>query len=111
MSSIRQQKVGSLIQRELSTMFTRGFHELFEKSLVTITVVRMSPDLSIAKVYLSILGKNGEKVLENMNTNVGEIRFTLGNRIRNDLRKVPELHFYLDDSLDYADKIEQLLNN
>jgi ribosome-binding factor A len=111
MASIRQQKVGSLIQRELSTILTRNFQELFEKCLVTITVVRMTSDLSIARVYLSILGKNKDKVVDNMINKSSEIRFNLGKNIRNEMRKIPELQFYLDDSLDYAENIDKLLNN
>lgn len=80
--------------------------------MVTVTVVRISPDLSIAKVYLSIFpAKEAGEVLKTITGKAGMIRSEMGNRLRNQLRHIPEFHFFLDDSLDYIDRIDNLLNN
>ena len=75
------------------------------------TTVRISPDLKVAKVYLSIFqaGKS-DNMLEEVRSHQGNIRRILGNEVKNQLRYIPELHFYLDDSLDYAEEIDSLLN-
>ncbi len=78
--------------------------------LVSVTRVRVSPDLSICTAYLSIFpSEKSEELIENINTNEKQIRFELGRRVRNQLRIIPELRFYLDDSLDYIDHIDELL--
>ena len=78
--------------------------------LVSVTRVRVSPDLSICTAYLSIFpSEKSEQLIENINTNEKQIRFELGRRVRNQLRIIPELRFYLDDSLDYIDHIDELL--
>ena len=78
--------------------------------LVSVTRVRVSPDLSICTAYLSIFpSEKSEELIENINTNEKQIRFELGRRVRNQLRIIPELRFYLDDSLDYIDHIDALL--
>ncbi len=83
---------------------------LFEKSLPTVTVVRVTPDLSIAKIYISVFAsKEPSKIIENFKTNQKEIRLRLGQIIRHQVRKIPELHFYLDDSAEKAQRIDQLL--
>ena len=82
-----------------------------EAKMVTVTVVRISPDLSIAKVYLSIFpGENATDALQEISERAGLIRSEMGNRLRNQLRHIPSFHFYLDDSLDYIDRIDDLLN-
>ena len=109
MESTRQKKVSAMIQREMSIILQRKSSEFLNK-LISVTVVRITPDLSTAKIYLSIFpeDKDGETFnLINENTNV--LRFELGNRIKNQIRKIPEIMFYIDDSLDYADKIDELL--
>lgn len=78
--------------------------------LISVSVVRVSPDLSVARAYLSIFpsGKS-EEMLENIRTNTKAIRFDLGQRIRKQVRKIPELSFFIDDSLDYIENIDNLL--
>ncbi len=80
--------------------------------MITATIVRISPDLGVAKVYLSIWGvKNSEELLEKIKTNAWEVRKEIGNKIRHQMRVVPEFHFYIDDSLDYAENIDKLLKD
>jgi len=110
MASLRQNKVSRLIQRELSEIFQLESRRLFNGKMITVTVVRLSGDLGLAKVYLSIFPvKEDEDALKAVNDQKSRIRFELGNRIRNQLRRIPELMFYLDDSIDYADNIDKLL--
>jgi ribosome-binding factor A len=79
--------------------------------LVSVSVVRVSPDLGIAKVYLSVFpSARAQEILNNVNENASQIRYELGNLERHQLRIIPELKFFLDDSLDYIDNIDRLLN-
>lgn len=79
-------------------------------TLVSVSVVRISPDLSYAKAYLSIFpSERGEEIVKNINDNMKAIRFELGKRLRFQLRIIPELKFFVDDSLDYAAHIDELL--
>ena len=110
--SKRQIQVGGLIKEELSKVILLKFSGLVPGRLLTITNVRMSPDLGVAKVYLSIFpSTEGDKIIKEINKNVSKIRFELGNLIKNDVRRIPELVFYLDDSLDYIEKIENALKS
>jgi ribosome-binding factor A len=110
MNSTRQNKVARLLQKELSELFQREARNLFGGALITVTIVRISPDLSEAKIYLSIFGvKNTEEILKLVKTNYKIIRSKLGEKVKNQLRIVPNLSFFIDDSLDYAEKIDQLL--
>lgn len=100
-----------MIQKELSQLFleetrkTRGV-------IISVTHVRVSPDLSVAHVYLSIFPpEKAEELLKNIMENVKSIRYDLGTRIGKQLRIVPDLVFHLDDSLDYIEKIDKLLKN
>ena len=78
--------------------------------LVSVTRVRISPDLSICTAYLSIFpSEKAEEILNNITRNEKSIRFELGQRVRNQLRIIPELRFFIDDSLDYIDHIDELL--
>ncbi len=79
--------------------------------MITVTKVYVTADLSIARVYLSIFGKDAQKVLQQVELKGKEIRKQLGYRVKNQLRQVPELRFFVDDSLDYIDKIDKLLND
>ncbi len=109
--SLRQNKYSRLIQKELSGIFLTEGKTLFPGAMVTVTVVRMSPDLSVAKVYLSIY-TTGEKetFLTNVKTHSKHIRHLLGKRIRHQVKRIPELIFENDDSLDYFDNINKLLH-
>jgi len=110
MSSIRQNKVARLLQKEISGIFHLNAANWFPKTMVTVTVVRVAPDLSFAKVYLSVFGEMEPKeCVDLMRAHAKMVRGELGKRVRNQLRITPELAFYVDDSLDYAEEIDELL--
>jgi ribosome-binding factor A len=110
METTRQQKVARQIQKDLSEIFMTATRDITQKKMVTVTVVRMSPDLSVAKVYLSLFPSgDAAKFLDNLQHHVKNIRLALGKKIRHQLRIVPELAFFIDDSLDYAEHIDELL--
>ena len=78
--------------------------------MVSVTRVKISPDLSVCTAYLSVFpSEKGEEILNNVNANAKTIRYDLGQRIRNQVRIIPELRFFIDDSLDYIDRIDELL--
>lgn len=110
MEGTRLQKIERLLQKELGDIFqkqTQAMHGV----LVSVSVVRVSPDLSVAKAYLSIFpSAKGEKLLKAIRANTKAIRYDLGQRVRLQLRKIPELSFFIDDSLDYIEHIDSLLN-
>lgn len=108
--SVRQQKYGRLIQKELSDIFLREKRSVLDNAFITIAEVKMSPDLSVAKVFLSMtLAKNKNVVLASINSHKSEIRKALGDRIRNQARIVPELVFIIDEVEENAQRIEDLL--
>ena len=109
--STRQRQFSSLIQKELSEIFQREARWMFDSSVfVTITDVRMSADLGVAKVYLSfMLSQNKKELMELIQLKKSEIRRLLGNRIGKVVRSIPELIFFLDESADYASRIEGIL--
>ena len=79
-------------------------------TLVSVSAVRISPDMSIARVYLSVFpSEKAEEMVKNINNNMKSIRYELGTRVRHQLRIIPELKFFVDDSLDYAERIDELL--
>lgn len=109
MESKRQQKVARQIQKDLSDIFQKEGRTWFDNAFITVTVVRMSPDLGVARVYLSFLiSKNKGLLLEQIQDRSKSIRQLLGQRIRHQLRIVPEIHFYLDDTAEYAAKMDTL---
>ena len=109
MESTRQAKIARLIQKELSEIFrqqTAKTHGV----LISVSAVRVSPDLSIARAYLSVFpSEKGNEMIESINANARTIRYELAQKVRFQLRKTPELSFYLDDSLDYIENIDHLL--
>jgi ribosome-binding factor A len=109
METTRQNKINRLLQKELSDVFlqqAKGMHGV----LVSVSQVRVSPDLSVARAYLSIFPSDkGEELIKNIQANTKTIRHDVAARVRFQLRKMPELTFFLDDSLDYAENIEALL--
>ena len=110
MPSVRQKKASRLIQKELSLLFQKEAASLFKGAMVSVTVVRISPDLKVAKAYLSFFGvKDNQEMIDHINRIQGDIRRRIGNTLRNQLKNIPELHFFHDDSLDYAEKIDELL--
>jgi ribosome-binding factor A len=111
MESKRQQKFARLIQKDLSEIFQRDAKSMFNGAFITVTEVKVSPDLSIAKVYLSfLLAKNKNTLLEEIKEKGKAIRQILAAKIKNQARIIPELHFYPDESLEYAAKIDNLLS-
>ena len=110
MDSTRQQKYSKLIQKEIGDIFQKNGYNYFGKAFVTVTNAKVSPDLGIAKLYISIFGvPDSKKTLKEIDTHNKEIRKELGHRIRHQARIIPELKFFLDESLDYVEKIEKLL--
>ena len=109
MQETRQNRISRLLQTELSLIFqsqTRMMHGV----MVSVTRVKISPDLSVCTAYLSIFPSDkGEELLTNIQTNEKTIRYELGTRVRNQLRIIPELRFFIDDSLDYIEHIDELL--
>lgn len=109
METTRQNKIARLIQKELSEIFLLQTKSM-PGVLVSASIVRISPDMSYARVYLSVFPSDrSEEIVKNINANMKSIRFELGNRVRHQLRIIPELKFFVDDSLDYAEKIDELL--
>ena len=111
METTRQQKISRMLQKELGEIFLLYAREL-QGTLITVTSVRISPDLGIARTHLSIFPSDkAAAVLAQVNADTKAIRFDLGKRVRNQLRIVPELFFHNDDSLDYLENIDNLLVN
>lgn len=109
MESTRQQKIGRLLQKDLSDIFLQYARE-YQGTLITVTRVNVSSDLSIAHVNLSVFPSNkGEEILKGVKENAKSIRFELGNRVRHQLRIIPDLIFHIDDTLDYLERIDELL--
>jgi ribosome-binding factor A len=112
MESKRQQKVGRQIQKDLGDIFQREARHLLNGTFITVTAVRMTPDLGIARAYLSFLPDKNKKVLfETIQESTRFIRQKLAERVRHQLRIVPELQFYLDDTAEYAAKMDALFAN
>lgn len=109
MQENRQNRIARLLQKELALIFqsqTRMTHGV----MVSVTRARVSPDLSICTAYLSIFpSEKSEEILSNIKANEKSIRYELGTKVRNQLRIIPELRFFLDDSLDYLEHIDELL--
>ena len=109
MQETRQNRISRLLQKELSLIFqsqTRAMRGV----MVSVTREKISPDLSICTAYLSVFpSEKGDEILKNINANEKSIRYDLGTRVRNQLRIIPELRFFIDDSLDYIEHIDELL--
>ena len=109
MQETRQNKIARLLQKELSVIFqeqTRSMHGV----MISVTRTKISPDLSICTAYLSIFpSERAQKLLGNIEKNNQQLRYALGQRVRYQLRIVPELRFFIDDSLDYIERIDELL--
>ena len=110
MESTRQHKVARLVQKELADFFQKESRNLFQGKLVSVTSVRISRDLSVARAYLSIFpSEKGTELLGEIRLLLPKIRFELGKKVGKQLRIVPELEFFMDDSLDYLENIDNLL--
>lgn len=109
MQETRQNRISRLLQKELASIFQTQTR-MMRGVLVSVTRVKVSPDLSICTAYLSIFpSEKGDELLKNINANEKTIRYELGQRVHNQLRIIPELRFFIDDSLDYLERIDELL--
>ena len=109
MDTTRQQKISRLVQKELSEIFRRETAKT-RGTLVTVSSVRVSPDLSVANVRLSIFpSESAQTIIDNITRNERGIRHQLAQQVRYQLRRCPELTFHIDDTLDYIDHIDELL--
>ena len=109
MQETRQNKIARLLQKE-HTQILQAQTRAMQGVMVSVTRTKISPDLSICTAYLSIFpSERGEELLQNITRNEKQIRYELGTRIRHQMRIVPELRFFIDDSLDYIERIDKLL--
>lgn len=109
---MRQEKFAKQVQRDLGEMFQQHRHDWLAGEFVTISGVKMSPDLGYAKVYLSLFNANQrQKVMENVEIYAREIRMELARRLKNQVRKVPEIIFYEDETLDYINKMDKIFED
>jgi ribosome-binding factor A len=109
MESKRQQKVARQLQKDLGEIFQRELPHAFNGAFITVTNVRVSPDLAIARIYLSFLAaKNKALLMDTIEEKNKTIRQLLGERVRHQLRIVPQLQFFLDDTAEYAEKMDKL---
>jgi ribosome-binding factor A len=110
METTRQAKIARLLQKELSEIFRQQTAKI-HGVIVSVSAVRVSPDLSIARAYLSVFPSDkAQDLIESINASAKTIRYELAQKVRFQLRKTPELAFYIDDSLDYIENIDNLLN-
>ena len=111
MESKRQQKFAGLLQEELAAIFQREGAAYLPNTLVTITKVRVSPDLAVAKVYLSFFNTNNTSLsVATVSAHANEIRYKLGARIRHQARVVPTLSFFVDDTNAYVEHMDKIFN-
>jgi len=112
METKRQQKFSRLIQKEIAEIFQRDVTHLFHGAFISVSVVRVSPDLGVAKIYLSLLlGGDSKAVLQEIRENTKVIRQALAQRIKNQVRVIPNLIFYLDDSAEYAAHMDKIITD
>lgn len=109
----RQMKINTIIQHEIAYLIQDAIRKSNTPNLmVSVTKVKVVPDISIAKVYISIFPKDKvDMYIDNLKTNKNQLRHDLSQKLKSQLRKVPELNFYLDESLDYIEKIDKELTN
>lgn len=107
--SKRQQRFASVLQQDLADIFQREGNLWAPDTLVTVTKVRATPDLAIARVYLSFLNaKDIQQTISNIKSHAGEIRYKLGAKIKNQVRVVPQLEFFVDDTNEYVARMDKL---
>ena len=105
----RQDRLAKLIKEEMGDIFLKEGKENFGNQFITVTNVRMSADLGYAHIYLSVMNeKEPEKIVEKIRAHHKSLRMELGKRIKNQIRKIPELHFYYDDTMDYVERMDEL---
>lgn len=111
METTRQQKIARMLQKELGEIFML-YAKKMQGTLISVTSVRISPDLSVSHCNLSIFPVSKvNEVLTQVKHDAKSIRFDLGKRVRNQMRIIPELHFHVDDTLDYIENIDNLLKS
>lgn len=109
MDSKRQQKFSKLIQKELADIFQKEARQLFGNTLVTITDVKVTPDLGLAKIYLSFLNSpDKDSQLGSIRNEKSKIRNLLGRVLKSEVRTIPDLQFFIDDTADYAARMDEL---
>src|SRR5690554_7416995 len=109
--SKRQQRFGGVVQQDLAEIFLREGSAWFPGTMITVTRVRMTPDLGIARIYLSFFNEqNSEEIIDKIRKRSKEIRYKLGKKIKNQTKNVPELEFFADDSLQYTEQMDKLFD-
>lgn len=108
----RQERLGKLIKEELADIFQKEGKSAFGNSFITVSEVRMTPDLGYAKIFLSVLNEHEPKrLIENIRNEHKTLRYALGQRIKDQVKKIPELQFYYDDTMDYVEKMDEIFKN
>ncbi len=111
METTRQQKIARQIQRDVAEIFAKEAAPALRGALVTVTAVRVSPDLGYAKIYVSVFPfERSREVMDSLEASVRLVRGALGQRLRNQLKNMPEIQFFLDDSLEYVEQIDRALH-
>jgi ribosome-binding factor A len=111
MESKRQQKFAGVIQQDLAAIFQREGMNYLPNTLVTITKVRVTPDLAIARVFLSFFNNtNTQLALQTVKSHANEIRYKLGARIKDQARIVPQLEFFIDDTSQYVERMDKIFD-
>lgn len=109
MESKRQQKFAGVIQQDLAAIFQREGMNLLPNTLITITKVRVTPDLALARVFLSFFNSNNtQQALHTIKSHASEIRYKLGARIKDQVRIIPQLEFFVDDTSDYVERMDRI---
>jgi ribosome-binding factor A len=109
--STRQNKVAKQIQKDMAEIIHTYTHAIAPGKMLTVTSVRISPDLGVARIYVSVFpSDNSSQIIQNLNEHTHQFRNDLGIKLRHQLKKIPELSYFLDDSLDYLENIDNLLN-
>ena len=112
MDTTRQNKIGKQIQKDLSEIIRVFTNTISPGKMLTVTKVRVTPDLGLAKANISVFpSDDAHKAIDSLNLHQSQIRNELGKKLRHQMKKIPEIKFYLDDSLDYIDNIDNLLKN
>lgn len=111
MESKRQQKFAGVIQQDLAAIFQREGMGFLPNTLVTITKVRVTPDLALARVFLSFFNSsNTQQALQNIKSHANEIRYKLGARIKDQVRVIPQLEFFVDDTNEYVERMDKIFD-
>jgi ribosome-binding factor A len=111
MESKRQQKFAGVIQQDLAAIFQREGNNYLPNTMVTITKVRVTPDLAIARIFLSFFNNSGTQLaLQTIKSHASEIRYKLGARIKDQVRIIPQLEFFVDDTSEYVDRMDKIFD-